>query len=76
MCPTQADNSSRKLWLRCGCQFPWCALNRTEDYSPICPKRIRLYAVYQTRCSMGSLFDAELCASILFSTKHSIDILF
>jgi hypothetical protein len=22
----QADNSFRKLWLRCGCQFPWCAL--------------------------------------------------
>jgi hypothetical protein len=26
MCSTQADNSSRKLRLRCGCQFPWCAL--------------------------------------------------
>jgi hypothetical protein len=23
---TQADNSSRKLRLRCGFQFPWCAL--------------------------------------------------
>jgi hypothetical protein len=26
MCSTQADNNSRKLQLRCGCQFPWCAL--------------------------------------------------
>jgi hypothetical protein len=26
MCSTQADNSSRKLWLCFGCQFPWCAL--------------------------------------------------
>jgi hypothetical protein len=26
MCSTQADNNSRKLRLRCGCQFPWCAL--------------------------------------------------
>jgi hypothetical protein len=26
MCSTQADNSSRKLRLRCGCHFPWCAL--------------------------------------------------
>jgi hypothetical protein len=25
-CSTQADMSSRKLRLRCGCQFPWCAL--------------------------------------------------
>jgi hypothetical protein len=24
-CSTQADNSSRKLRLRCGCQFPWYA---------------------------------------------------
>jgi hypothetical protein len=29
MCSTQADNSSRKLWLLCGCQFPWCALALT-----------------------------------------------
>jgi hypothetical protein len=27
MCPTQADNNSRKLRLRCGCQFPWFALS-------------------------------------------------
>jgi hypothetical protein len=26
MCSTQADNNSRKLRLRCGCQFHWCAL--------------------------------------------------
>jgi hypothetical protein len=26
MCSTQADNNSRKLRLRCGCQFPLCAL--------------------------------------------------
>jgi hypothetical protein len=26
MCSTQADNSYWKLRLRCGCQFPWCAL--------------------------------------------------
>jgi hypothetical protein len=24
--PCQADNNSRKLRLRCRCQFPWCAL--------------------------------------------------
>jgi hypothetical protein len=29
MCSTQADNSSRKFQLRCGCQFPWCALGLT-----------------------------------------------
>jgi hypothetical protein len=23
---TQSDNNSRKLRLRCGCQFPWCVL--------------------------------------------------
>jgi hypothetical protein len=28
MCSTQADNNSRKLRLRCGCQLPWCALAR------------------------------------------------
>jgi hypothetical protein len=26
MCSTQADNNSRKLRLRCGCQFPSCVL--------------------------------------------------
>jgi hypothetical protein len=26
MCSTQADISSRKFRLHCGCQFPWCAL--------------------------------------------------
>jgi hypothetical protein len=26
MCSTQADNNSRKLRLRCGCQFPWWGL--------------------------------------------------
>jgi hypothetical protein len=26
MCSTQADKYSRKWRLRCGCQFPWCAL--------------------------------------------------
>jgi hypothetical protein len=26
MCSTQADSNSRKLRLRCGCQFPWCIL--------------------------------------------------
>jgi hypothetical protein len=26
MCSTQTDNHSPKLRLRCGCQFPWCAL--------------------------------------------------
>jgi hypothetical protein len=25
MCSTQANKNSRKLRLRCGCQFPWCA---------------------------------------------------
>jgi hypothetical protein len=29
MCSTQADNNSRKSWLRCRCQFPWCALGLT-----------------------------------------------
>jgi hypothetical protein len=29
MCSTQADNNSRKLRLRCGCQCPWCALAPT-----------------------------------------------
>jgi hypothetical protein len=26
MCSTQADNNSRKFWLRCSCKFLWCAL--------------------------------------------------
>jgi hypothetical protein len=26
MCSTKADINSRKLRLRCGCQFIWCAL--------------------------------------------------
>jgi hypothetical protein len=30
MWSTQADNNSRKLRLRCGCQFPWCVLALTE----------------------------------------------
>jgi hypothetical protein len=36
MCSTQADNNSRKLRLRCGCQFPWCALglNHWTDGQP------------------------------------------
>jgi hypothetical protein len=25
-CSTQSRNKSRKLRLRCGCQFPWCSL--------------------------------------------------
>jgi hypothetical protein len=32
MCSTQADNSSRKFRLRCGCQFPWCALALSVSY--------------------------------------------
>jgi hypothetical protein len=35
MCSTQADNSSGKFRLRCGCQFPWCALalkRRKREY--------------------------------------------
>jgi hypothetical protein len=31
MCSTQADNNSRKLRLRCGCQFPWCAPTLKES---------------------------------------------
>jgi hypothetical protein len=31
MCSTQADNSSRKLRLRCGCQFPRCAIVLTVN---------------------------------------------
>jgi hypothetical protein len=27
---TEADNNSRKLRLRCGSQFPWCALVRSR----------------------------------------------
>jgi hypothetical protein len=33
MCSTRADNSSRKLRLRCGCQFPWYALVLSVPYS-------------------------------------------
>jgi hypothetical protein len=33
MCSTQADNNSQKLWLRCCCQFPWCALGLTVLWS-------------------------------------------
>jgi hypothetical protein len=29
MYSTQVDNNSRKLWLCCCCQFPWCALPLT-----------------------------------------------
>jgi hypothetical protein len=32
MCSTQADNSFRKLRLRCGCQFPWCAIGLIENF--------------------------------------------
>jgi hypothetical protein len=32
--PTESDNSSRKLRLRCGCQFRWCALARTPAAIP------------------------------------------
>jgi hypothetical protein len=31
MCSTQANNNSRKLQLRCGCQFPWCVLTLRVD---------------------------------------------
>jgi hypothetical protein len=34
MCSTQVDNNSRKLRLRCGCQFPWCALALREQDPP------------------------------------------
>jgi hypothetical protein len=33
MCSTQADKNSRKLRLRCGFQFPWCALALTPGQS-------------------------------------------
>jgi hypothetical protein len=33
-CSTQADNNSRKLRLRCGCQFRWCALALRATVSP------------------------------------------
>jgi hypothetical protein len=45
-CWTKADNNSRKLLLRCGCQFPWCSLalavpilNQTNSHN-IQPKYI------------------------------------
>jgi hypothetical protein len=31
MCSTQAVKTSWKLRLRCGCQFPWCALALIES---------------------------------------------
>jgi hypothetical protein len=41
MCSTQADNSSRKLRLRCGCQFPWCAAAlRVHVLKSVAGKRI------------------------------------
>jgi hypothetical protein len=30
---SQADNSSQKLWLHCGCQFPLCALTLNLTYT-------------------------------------------
>jgi hypothetical protein len=38
MCSTQAYNNSRNLRLRCGCQFPWCALalNHVPRYLTWC----------------------------------------
>jgi hypothetical protein len=33
MCSTRA-NSFRKLQLRCGCQFPWCALGLMPHWFP------------------------------------------
>jgi hypothetical protein len=36
MCSTQADNNSRKLRLRCGYQFTWCAL-ALRGPSPLAP---------------------------------------
>jgi hypothetical protein len=39
MCSTNADNSSRNLWLRCGCHFPSCALGLSVQ-TPICSHNI------------------------------------
>jgi hypothetical protein len=33
ICSIQAGNNSRKLRLRCGCQFPWCTLGLTATQS-------------------------------------------
>jgi hypothetical protein len=30
-CPLEISDVSRKLRLRCGCQFPWCALALIEE---------------------------------------------
>jgi hypothetical protein len=67
MCSTQADHISRKLRLRCGCQFPWCALGLscgrltfpfflTNNWIMICCFLLRPYSVLQTimiRSSFG-----------------------
>jgi hypothetical protein len=37
MCSTQAENSFRKLRLRCGFQFPWCSLALREMNTRILP---------------------------------------
>jgi hypothetical protein len=58
-CSTQADNSSRKLRLRCGCHFPWRALALRAPYLEPqpegkcwnfnCKKRRKLRSLYKKR---------------------------
>jgi hypothetical protein len=45
MCSTQADNNSRKLRLRCDCQFPWCALGLTVVILTVYNFQFLLYIV-------------------------------
>jgi hypothetical protein len=80
MCSAQADNSSRKLRLRCGCQFPCCALGpysrkvKTVQWThvssccAISPSRSRNISSYREQRWGAWLLDTLLPSRISLGT--------
>jgi hypothetical protein len=56
MWSTQADNNSRKLRLRCGCQVPWCALAL-----PLTMNNVHFSCIIPTGC-LGDVKSMSCCA--------------
>jgi hypothetical protein len=65
MCPTQADNNSRKLRFRCDCQFPWCAVDLKDMMTS------RTYTEFYHQTSKG--VNAKLKTANSFNQFSPLD---
>jgi hypothetical protein len=61
-----ADNNSRKLRLRCGCQFSWCAFALRN----VALVKLIIYPWYVQLTAMYSVIGGMLLAIVLPSTDR------